>query len=137
MTDAETLYTSRVAVKAGVNVQTIRFYERRGLLAAPERSGSGYREYSPEAVRTVRFIKRAQELGFSLREVGELLALRDKQRSCGEVKRAAAKKLKDVDTKLARLQAMRSALSTLVDSCATGSSSECPLLEALDSSCEA
>jgi len=81
-----------VAARAGVNVQTLRYYERRGLLKPPARRPSGYREYSPDAVRVVRFIKRAQQLGFTLDETGELLRLRT-------------------------LRAMRRALQVLVDSC--------------------
>ena len=67
--------TAEVAATAGVNVQTLRYYERRGLLPAPERLGSGYRSYTPEAVRVVRFVKRSQQLGFTLDEIGSLLEL--------------------------------------------------------------
>jgi Hg(II)-responsive transcriptional regulator len=122
------------ATQAGVNVQTLRFYERRGLLKPPARRPSGYREYSPEAVRVVRFIKRAQELGFTLAEIEELLRLREDGRaSCAEVRAAGSAKIVDVDLKLQSLRAMRRALQVLVNSCTRdGSTRECPILEALD-----
>lgn len=123
-----------VAARAGVNVQTLRFYERRGLLKPPARRPSGYREYSPEAVRVVRFIKRAQELGFTLAEIEELLRLRaDRRASCPEVRAAGSAKIADIDQKIRGLRAMRRALQVLVDSCRRdGSTRECPILEALD-----
>jgi Hg(II)-responsive transcriptional regulator len=123
-----------VAARAGVNVQTLRFYERRGLLKPPARRPSGYREYSPEAVRVVRFIKRAQELGFTLAEIEELLRLReDRRASCPEVRAAGSAKIADIDQKIRSLRAMRRALQVLVDSCRReGSTRECPILEALD-----
>lgn len=122
-----------VAAAAGVNVQTLRYYERRGLLERPPRSRSGYREYSAEAVRLVRFIKRAQGLGFTLREIEGLLRLRDADgRDRRRVLEAAVAKLADVDEKIRQLQSMRRALATLVDSCACGGSEPvCPILEAL------
>ena len=119
----ETLTTGEVAAKAGVNIQTLRYYERRGLLAEPERRPSGYREYSPDAVRLIRFIKRAQELGFTLAEVEDLLRLRnDQQIACSEVKSAAEAKIHDIDEKIRRLRAMKRALGTLTQSCATAGS---------------
>lgn len=126
--------TGMVAAEAGVNVQTLRYYERRGILTEPRRTDSGYREYNPDAVRLIRFIKRAQELGFTLDEIEELLHLRDsKQASCAEVKATAQAKLADVDEKIAALQAMRRALSTLVSSCARNAKNRsCPLLEAVE-----
>ena len=133
--EPETLRTGKVAAEAGVNVETLRFYERRGLLKEPRRrSSSRYREYPLEAVRVVRFIKRAQELGFTLHEIKELLRLRDNQRaSCAEVRQAARSKLKDIDRKIQTLRAMKRALTILVESCSSeGSTRECPILEALD-----
>ena len=126
--------TGMVAAEAGVNVQTLRYYERRGILAKPRRTGSGYREYTPEAVRLIRFIKRAQALGFTLDEIEDLLRLRDGgQASCAEVKAAAQAKIAGVDEKLASLQAMRRALASLVSSCARNAKKRsCPLLEALE-----
>ncbi|MBA2542363.1 MAG: MerR family transcriptional regulator [Deltaproteobacteria bacterium] len=123
-----------VASRAGVNPQTLRYYERRGILGSPKRSPAGYREYPIDTVRLIRFIKRAQELGFTLTEIEELITLRQatsRQRS--KVRELAAAKMRDIDEKLARLQAMRSALSTLVEGCACGAQAvTCPILEALD-----
>lgn len=132
--DRETLRTGEVAAQAGVNVQTLRYYERRGLLKEPVRRASGYREYPADAVRLIRFIKRAQELGFTLTEVEDLLRLRDDQESaCAEVRSAAEAKIEDIERKIWHLRAMKRALGVLVASCATeGSPRHCPILEALD-----
>jgi len=132
--DTEKLKTGQVAVKAGVNVQTLRYYERRGLLKEPERRPSGYREYEPDAVRLVRFIKRSQELGFTLKEIEELLRLREDQRArCADVRAAAQAKIEDIERKVENLRAMKRALAVLVNSCTSGGSTrECPILEALD-----
>ena len=128
------LRIGEVAERAGVNIQTLRNYERRGLLAEPDRRPSGYREYSPEAVRVVRFVKRAQELGFTLGEVEELLRLRvDRRASCADVRARARAKIADVEGKVRSLHAIKRALETLLASCrAEGSTRECPILEALD-----
>ncbi len=128
------LRTGQVAKAAGVNVETLRFYERRGILTEPRRRRSGYREYPPETVRIVRFIKRAQELGFTLAEIEELLALRDDdRRTCGEVREAATLKIGEIDEKMRRLRAMKRALTVLVESCVDEASTrECPILDALD-----
>ena len=129
----QTLRIGEVAAEAGVNVQTLRFYERRGLLPHPPRRASGYRQYAPEAVRRVRFIKRAQELGFTLAEIGELLRLREDPRiPCRDVRATAETKIADIEEKLRRLRAMRAALAVLVESCAANREHHCPLLEALD-----
>ena len=124
----------QVAAQAGVNVQTLRYYERRGLLEEPRRRSSGYRTYKPDAVRLVRFIKKAQDLGFTLREVHELLRLRQSRpRSRTQVRSMAEVKIRDIDEKTRRLQAIRKALSVLIDSCACRSGAlECPILEAFD-----
>lgn len=123
-----------VASQAGVIIDTVRYYERRGLLAEPERRPSGYREYPPDTIRIIRFIRRAQDLGFTLDEIEELLTLRNGQStSRREVRRIAASKLQDIDQKLAQLQAMRSALYGLMDSCECGNgANRCPILDALD-----
>ena len=128
------LRIGEVAAQAGVNVQTLRYYERRGLLEEPERRPSGYRTYAPEAVRLVRFIKRAQDLGFTLKEVHELLRLRESQpRSRTKVRELAEAKIRDIDEKTRHLRAIRKALTVLTDSCACrGSALECPILEALN-----
>ncbi len=129
----------QVATRAGVNIDTLRYYERRGLLAEPERRPSGYREYPEETVPIIRFIKRAQDLGFTLNEIEELISLRDggdgRRRSA--VRALAEAKMRDIDQKLARLQAMRSALFGLVESCACSRGRPaCPILEALNDSAD-
>jgi Hg(II)-responsive transcriptional regulator len=123
-----------VAAAAGVHVETLRYYERRGLLAEPKRTRAGYREYPGEAVARLRFIKRAQELGFTLAEIEELLALREARAgSCAEVRAAAGAKIEGIDRKLRALAAMRAALGELVETCdREGSARRCPLLESLD-----
>lgn len=122
-----------VAKEAGVNLQTIRYYERRGLLPKPPRTSSNYRAYPADAVLLVRFIKRAQELGFTLKEIKELIALRDgRRRPRSEVRAVAETKMRDVDQKLTRLQAVRNALHSLIETCACGTGRlACPILEAL------
>ncbi|RMH60207.1 MAG: heavy metal-responsive transcriptional regulator, partial [Bacteroidetes bacterium] len=93
-----------VAKRAGVNVQTIRFYERKGLMEAPPRTASGYRQYTGEAVRRIRFIKHAQELGFSLREIHELLSLRvDPHTTCADIQQYALEKVEDIERRIASL----------------------------------
>ena len=121
------------AEQAGVNVQTLRYYERRGLLPQPPRRESGYREFPDAAVRVVRFIKRAQDLGFSLDQVEELLALRnDKRRDRARVRAVAERRMKEIDQNVAELQAMKTALGHLVHCCRGGATLECPIIEALD-----
>lgn len=129
-----TLRIGEVARLAGVNVQTLRYYERRRLLEPPKRSDAGLREYPPETVRLIRFIKRAQDLGFTLKEIQELIALRETRgRDRSLVRELAASKLADVDQKIGRLRAIRKAVATLVEACACrGRALECPILEALD-----
>ena len=121
------------AVQAGVNVQTLRYYERRGLLPKPPRRVSGYREFPDDAVRMVRFIKRAQDLGFTLDEVEELLRLRnDKRRDRARIRAVADRRVRQIEGKIAELQAMKKALSRLIHCCHEGSTLECPIIEALD-----
>ena len=127
------MWISQTAKAAGLNAQTLRYYERRGLLPKPPRRGSGYREYPADAVQIVRFIKRAQELGFSLDEVEELVRLRGVRK--GErhrVRAIAERKIADIDEKIAQLQSMRDALDQLVDSCHHGGPAECPIIDALN-----
>ena len=126
------MFISEAAAQAGVNVQTIRYYERRGLLPPSARRSSGYRELPAEAVRVVRFIKRAQDLGFSLDEVAELLRLR-RSKDRARARAIAGRRLKQVEQKLAELAAMRDALTHLINSCRHGSTPDCPILEALES----
>src|SRR5229473_2692676 len=133
MNRTEQITTSQLAKRGGVNLQTIRYYERTGLLPKPPRSGSGYRQFSPESVRRVRFIKRAQELGFSLKEIKELLALRIAPGSTRtDVRKRAEARITDIDEKLQHLRSMRKALVRLTESCCgSGPASDCPILESL------
>ena len=126
--------SSEVALQAGVNVQTLRYYERRGILPEPRRSVSGYRSYDTHAVRTVRFIKAAQQLGFSLEEIDSLLELAvGGPRSCDAAKRLATEKIGELEARIARLSAMRDSLRRLADTCdRSPSKRDCPLLEAIE-----
>lgn len=127
------MWISEAAEQAGVNVQTIRYYERRGLLPKPVRGSSGYRELAPDTVRQIRFIKRAQELGFALDEVAELLALRSarpQQRT--RVRAIAERRREQVEQKIAELTRMRDALRHLGHQCAHGGALHCPIIEALE-----
>jgi MerR family copper efflux transcriptional regulator len=130
----EILSIGQVARRAGVGVETVRFYEREGLLEEPPRRASGYRQYSEQVVTRLRFIKRAQQLGFSLKEITELLQLRvDAQTSCEEVKLRTEAKLAEVEGKLVELQRMRHALLQVHSLCTgQGPTGRCPMLEALD-----
>ena len=126
------MWIGRTAQAAGVNAQTLRYYERRGLIGRTRRGRSGYREYSGEAVAVVRFIKRAQELGFSLDEIEALIKLRGVRRTDRHrVRGIAERKIEDIDQKIAHLQAMRDALASLVDACHRGGDADCPIIEAL------
>jgi MerR family mercuric resistance operon transcriptional regulator len=124
-----------VAAAANVNGQTLRYYEREGLLAAPVRAANGYREYTPDTVAVVRFIKRAQELGFSLEDARQLLALRGAPaRNRLRARALVQSKLVDIERRLADLNALRGALNQLVANCCQTSNDRCPILEALDGS---
>jgi len=124
----------KLAREAGVNTQTIRFYEREGLMPAPSRRASGYREYPSETVRHVRFIVAAKQVGFTLSEISELLSLRvQRGASCARVRRRAKAKLADIDAKLARLKGMRRTLARLIASCQGRCAVEdCVILEAIE-----
>lgn len=128
------LTIGKLANGAQVNRETIRYYERRGLIPKPPRRASGYRQYSREDVERVRFIKRAQELGFSLKEISELLALRvNPDTTCADVKQRAEAKIAITEEKIGELQRIKRALLKLAASCSgQGPTSECPILEALD-----
>ena len=113
---SSTLTIGRIAEAAGINVETIRFYQRLGLLDEPERPSGGVRRYGVEFVARLRFIKRAKQLGFSLAEVQRLLVLEDPQ-SCGKARSLAAEKLALVENRIADLERMRSVLTDLVARC--------------------
>lgn len=129
------LTIGQLAGAATVHVETLRYYERRGLLARPPRSISNYRLYPPDSVRRVRFIRHAQALGFSLKEIKELLALRAAPKSvCADVRTRATAKIADIEAKMRSLKAMRGALLTLVAECSgQGPATSCPILDALNS----
>jgi Hg(II)-responsive transcriptional regulator len=128
-----TLRIGQLAQLAKVTVQTLRFYERKGLLPPPPRRLSGYREYPEETVGIVRFIQRAQELGFTLREIKELLDLRKVARStCGDVVVVAQRKIEEIDKKIGDLRAMQKALKKLLAECSGDAPiTQCPIIESL------
>ena len=133
MIQTMTLSIGQVAAAANVKIETIRFYERRGLVPEPPRRASGYRAYPSDAVTRVRFIKRAQVLGFTLAEIGELLELRvDEETTCDQVRQQVEDKLVEVESKLRMLQEMHSALAAMAASCDQGGpDGECPVLATL------
>jgi MerR family mercuric resistance operon transcriptional regulator len=118
--------------RTGCNIETIRYYERVGLLPAPGRSPGGYRLYEDQHLKRLTFIRRARALGFSIDEVRKLLRLADeRKRPCPEVRVVAAAHLQDVRAKIADLRAMARVLTETVAQCTNGKSSDCPLIEAL------
>ena len=124
-----------VAQASGVGVETVRFYQRRKLIVQPLKPRDGsMRAYPEETVARIRFIRRAQQLGFSLREVQELLSLRtDPSSDCADVRRRAEAKRREVDEKIARLKAMRSALDRVIGACPrSGSTRLCSILDELE-----
>jgi MerR family transcriptional regulator, copper efflux regulator len=129
----KTLTIGQVAEQAAVGVETVRFYEREGLIPSPPRTPAGYRQYSADTVERLRFIQRAKELGFSLRETQELLALRlGAGTSAAHVRARAAEKVEDIGRKIRDLEAMRASLAALMDRCAgDGGLDTCPILVAL------
>ena len=130
----EPLTISRLARLGGVNLETIRYYERQGLLPKPPRTAAGYRIYPSETARRLQFIKRAQELGFSLSEIGELLALRLKPGTKRDAIRARAEaKIADIEQKILTLESMKKTLRKMTNRCeGCGPLAECPILETLD-----
>ncbi len=121
---------ARLAAAADVGVETVRYYQRRGLLPVPSR-GDGIRRYGDDALRRLRFIRRAQAAGFTLEEAGELLAL-DATQDRARVRALATERLAVLDTKIAELTAARSALAKLAQTCAAGTRGPCPILGAFD-----
>ncbi|MGH7629150.1 MAG: MerR family transcriptional regulator [Gemmatimonadales bacterium] len=128
------LTIGQVAAAADVNIQTIRYYERRGLFTTPRRTRSGYRQYAEDAVTRLRFIRHAQELGFSLKEIQELLALRVRHAAaCDTVERKTRQKIQLVERKIRDLDRIRSTLEQLAAACASRRpTDDCPILEALE-----
>ena len=130
----ERVTIGEVAKQAHVHIETLRYYERTGLVAGPPGSASNYRLYPQETVRRVQFIKRAQELGFSLKEIMELLVLRAAPETpCADIRQRALDKITAIEEKIQALTAMKHALVKLVDECSGhGEITDCPILAALD-----
>lgn len=127
----EGLTIGRLARAAGVHVETVRYYQRRGLVGEPERPPNSVRRYSEESVKRIRFIKRAQELGFTLAEIANLLALED-GRNCRKARELAQRKLAIVEARLADLGRLRKTLRTLIAQCdLTRGRVSCPIISAL------
>lgn len=129
----------KAAELAGVNKETVRYYEKRGLIPKPGRRRSGYRIFTKRHINQIRFIKRAQELGFTLNEIKELLELRmDEHTTCFQIKQEAQQKYQDVVEKIEDLQRIKITLIGLIDSCdSEGPIGDCPILEALEGESEA
>ena len=129
----ENMTIGQLARRTELNVESVRYYERRGLIPEPRRSKSGYRLYSREAIARINFIKRAKTLGFSLSEISELLSLRvDPESTCRMVRTRAREKTADIESKIETLQDMKRALVKLTASCrGSGPTSECPILDFL------
>jgi Hg(II)-responsive transcriptional regulator len=132
LSTAKVLSIGQVSRQAGVAVETVRFYERQGLLDEPARRASGYRQYSEDVVARLKFIRRAKDLGFSLNEIAEMLNLRpDSAMTCDEVRQSARAKIEDVVRKIEDLKRMQNALEELISACDERTGSECPFLVAL------
>lgn len=133
-TNSTTLTIGKVAKRAGIGVETIRFYEREKLLPEPARDpSSGYRRYPESTISRLQFIARAKELGFTLRETRELLELRAGPATCGTVRARAEDKIDDVRRKIEDLQRIERALLTLAEACpGDGALDDCPILGALE-----
>ena len=129
----ETFTVGQLAKRAHVNLETIRFYERRGLLPEPPRNKSGHRQYSIKDLRRTEFIKRTQSLGFSLQEISDLLSLRvESGKTCRDVKQRVKTKLIDIEEKIETLQRMKAVLQRLETDCpGQGPLNACPILETL------
>lgn len=128
---SENLTIGTLAKRGSVNVETIRYYQRRGLLQEPAKPQGGFRRYTPDAVRRVRFIKRAQTLGFTLEEIMGLFTL-DERKACSETRGIASHKLELIEEKIADLSKMKRALSRLVRACdAASAGAPCPIIHLL------
>lgn len=132
MTQMNPMTIGRLAASAGVNLETVRYYERVGLMPLPDRTSGGHRSYRPEHRARLSFIRRARELGFSLDDIRALIALSQAERqSCAEVKVIATDHLDDVRTKIADLQRLEAVLDAAVRRCGAGDLPECPVIETL------
>ncbi len=128
------LKIGELAKKVGVNIQTIRYYERRGLLLPTTKLESGYRLYDNEAKKRLEFIRYSKELGFTLKETEELLSLRvSTTAKCGDIRKKAEAKLREVESKIEGLQTIRKVLNELIRTCHAGQPTEkCPILRTID-----
>ncbi len=131
----KSLTVGQLAEKAGINPESIRFYEAQSLMPQASRSGAGYRMYPPSAALRIQFIKRAQELGFSLKGIKELLSLaEDRTTDCGDVRVLAQTKVAEMSQKIETLEAMKRALTVLAETCpGTGAAANCSILESISS----
>ena len=129
-----TFKIGEVASRAGVNKETVRYYEKRKLISEPDRRRSGYRIFTKRHIEQIKFIKRAQELGFTLSEIKELLELRlDGKTSCEQVRKKAESKREEVREKIKDLESIKKVLGDLIESCkADGTTEECVILNALE-----
>jgi len=129
----ETLTIGEVAKRSGVGIETIRFYERKGLIDDPPRRLSGYRQYPKETIDRLRFIRKAKELGFTLNEINDLLVISvDASASCADVKERAEAKIENIERKIQSLSRMKKGLKALASSCEGNQPiSQCPIIEAL------
>ena len=126
------LQIGALARRTGCNIETIRYYEKVGMLARPIRTEGGFRLYGPDEVRRLSFIHRARELGFSQKEVRAMLRLSDEEgQPCADISEVATAHLADVRSKIADLRAMEAALEILIAKCEAGLSAACPLIETL------
>ncbi len=133
-------YTSHMKIgelsgQTGLSIDTIRYYEQRGLIPAVERSTSGYRQYSADDVSRLTFIVQSKELGFTLEEIAQLLAIRADDRNCAEVRAVAEAKAEEIETRIRKLSRMRQILLTLAEQCERSSDTDpCPILKSLEDS---
>ena len=130
------LSIGQVSKQTGLSVEAIRYYEKETLLSPADRSSSGYRIYQPEIIKRVLFIKRAKAVGFSLKEIRELLSLKSSETTCcGDIRNVALEKIEQIENKIGELETMRSVLTNLATRCeneSAASLSDCPILDSLD-----
>jgi len=126
----------QVAKQTGLSVEAIRYYEKEALITPPDRSGAGYRIYQPEIVKRVLFIKRAKAVGFSLKEIRELLSLKASESTCcADIKNVTLEKIAQIENKISELETMRNVLTDLATRCESENASglsDCPILDSLD-----
>jgi Hg(II)-responsive transcriptional regulator len=130
----KTMTIGQLAKQAGINNETVRYYEQRGLIPKPVKNASGYRQYSARDLARLKFIRRSQALGFTLREIGDLLSLqRSAETTCKQVRHIADAKIADIEQRIGELGRMKDALARLADTCTSSTvGNECPILDALD-----